>query len=112
MPTQPPPPDELNPPLDVPVQAKVLVSVEEINFYQHGELKLGSCDVFRVRRFRKADGSIHSLACFEGCSPDLGCTIVLRGADEMDELNSVKRVPRCRSVHMLLGVQFGYRHTT
>ena len=69
-------------------QGEVLKSINALNFVS----KLGTCDVFRVRKYTDADGGIQSYVCFEGCAPDLGCTILLRGADKIDELRRVQQV--------------------
>ena len=69
-------------------QGEVLKSINALNFVS----KLGTCDVFRVRKYTAADGGIHSYVCFEGCAPDLGCTILLRGSEELEELRRVQQV--------------------
>ncbi|KAL0951794.1 hypothetical protein HGRIS_008461 [Hohenbuehelia grisea] len=59
------------------------------------EPRLGHCAGFRVQTFDHPliPGRRKTLMRFEGCSPDAGCTIVLRGAD-IDTLRKLKRVMR------------------
>lgn len=51
---------------------------------------LGRCDSFDVKTYL-ADGSRKTYIFLSGCDPDLGCTIVLRGADTKT-LRKIKRV--------------------
>ncbi|KAL3639812.1 hypothetical protein CASFOL_001389 [Castilleja foliolosa] len=61
--------------------------------------KLGYCDMFHVEKFSEEHGTafqagkklVKTLMYFEGCPKPLGCTILLRGANE-DELKKVKHV--------------------
>jgi 1-phosphatidylinositol-3-phosphate 5-kinase len=48
------------------------------------------CDSFDVKTY-VADGNRRTYIFLSGCQPDLGCTIVLRGADT-DSLRKIKRV--------------------
>ncbi|KAF2172183.1 hypothetical protein M409DRAFT_62946 [Zasmidium cellare ATCC 36951] len=51
---------------------------------------LGRCDSFEVKTF-VSDGMRKTYIYLSGCDPDLGCTIVLRGADTKT-LRAIKRV--------------------
>ncbi|MCD7472584.1 hypothetical protein HAX54_013857 [Datura stramonium] len=61
--------------------------------------KLGYCDMFHVEKFFEEHDTagqsgkklVKTLMYFEGCPKPLGCTVLLRGANE-DELKKVKRV--------------------
>lgn len=61
--------------------------------------KIGYCDMFHVEKLLEEHGTagdigkklVKTLMYFEGCPKPLGCTILLRGANE-DELKKVKRV--------------------
>ncbi|KAE9593610.1 hypothetical protein Lal_00036326 [Lupinus albus] len=61
--------------------------------------KLGYCETFHVEKFvedlsgggQSGKKTVKTLMFFEGCPKPLGCTILLRGADE-DELKKVKHV--------------------
>ncbi|KAI9321425.1 hypothetical protein BX666DRAFT_975714 [Dichotomocladium elegans] len=71
-------------------RASIVSSVDKL---QHGGLSLGQCDTFEIRTF------IHDMIpnrrktylIFDECQPDLGGTIVLRGAP-MDTLRLIKRL--------------------
>lgn len=73
-------------------EAGSLRSIEGINFHQKGAHKLGSCERFVVRNVRDSGGQKHSFASFEGCTPDLGCTIMLRGSPAVKELEAIRHV--------------------
>lgn len=69
-------------------QAEILTSVNGLNF----EPRLGTCQKFLIRRFKLASGDQRSFACFEGCAPELGCTIILHGACDEPELKKVSKI--------------------
>ena len=73
-------------------KAEALKNIEDINFHQNSAKKIGTCEHFLIRRFKGSTGNIQSLACFEGCDPRLGCTMVLRGSDAMSELKDAEGV--------------------
>ena len=73
-------------------EAEALRSIEGINFYQKGAHKLGSCERFIVRNVRDSGGKKHSFASFEGCTPEVGCTIMLRGSAAVKELEAIRHV--------------------
>lgn len=101
-------------------QATILTNVNQINFQpQLGKeycniaradlLVTGGCEKFSVRTAVLTDGSKQLLSFFEvsqslhhtmltvwaqGCKPELGCTIFLRGSEEIEELKAVRRVLR------------------
>ncbi|BFZ53030.1 Mitochondrial distribution and morphology protein 12 [Savitreella phatthalungensis] len=70
--------------------ADIVTSVDRLAF----QPRVGRCDLFEVKTYV---GAIDGRPCkktyvfLRGCPADLGCTIVLRGAD-MDQLERVKRI--------------------
>lgn len=67
-------------------QARVAHSMDKLT--QQGSL--GSCDSFEIKTF-VADGRKKTYVYLSGCPPQLGCTVVLRGADRQT-LAKIKRV--------------------
>ncbi|KAK5050771.1 hypothetical protein LTR84_003330 [Exophiala bonariae] len=67
-------------------QARVAHSMDKLT--QPGSL--GSCDSFEIKTF-VADGRRKTYVYLSGCPPQLGCTVVLRGADRQT-LAKIKRV--------------------
>jgi 1-phosphatidylinositol-3-phosphate 5-kinase len=59
------------------------------------EPRLGQCQRFRIQTFDHPliPGRRKTYLRFEGCNPDMGCTIILRGGD-IDTLRRVKKVTR------------------
>ncbi|XP_014020771.1 1-phosphatidylinositol 3-phosphate 5-kinase isoform X6 [Salmo salar] len=53
--------------------------------------RLGTCQKFYLHSFQLANNELKTLMFFEGCPPQLGCTIKLRGASEY-ELARVKEI--------------------
>ncbi|KAG6593582.1 1-phosphatidylinositol-3-phosphate 5-kinase FAB1B, partial [Cucurbita argyrosperma subsp. sororia] len=74
--------------------AQIVPSIDQLS-----SPKLGYCESFHVEKFTEdlsssgqgGKRSVKTLMFFEGCPKPLGCTILLRGADE-DELKKAKRV--------------------
>ncbi|CAB1328640.1 unnamed protein product, partial [Coregonus sp. 'balchen'] len=70
--------------------------------------RLGTCQKFYLHSFQLANNELKSLMFFEGCSPQLGCTIKLRGASEY-ELARVKDIiilMVCVAYHSQLEISF------
>ncbi|XP_028393496.1 1-phosphatidylinositol 3-phosphate 5-kinase-like isoform X2 [Dendronephthya gigantea] len=61
------------------VNGDVLLSLD-----QGSRPRLGTCKKFKIEKFVFENGERKTLAFFEGCSPSLGATIVLRGARRME----------------------------
>ncbi|KAI5124133.1 hypothetical protein M0805_000944 [Coniferiporia weirii] len=70
-------------------QGDVFSSIDKLAF----EPRLGHCGQFRIQTFDHPliPSRRKTYMRFEGCSRDLGCTIILRGGD-MDHLKRVKKV--------------------
>jgi hypothetical protein len=71
-------------------QATVLETVEQLSMTP----QLGQCGLFELREFATDDSGVKTLAVFEGCAPELGCTVVLRGPNTYNELVKAKSVLR------------------
>lgn len=67
---------------------EVLKSINSLGFVS----RLGTCELFKMRRYETADGVPQWYVCFEGCNPELGCTILLRGGSSRQELQRVRQV--------------------
>lgn len=67
-------------------QADIAHSIDRLAL----NLRLGSCAAFDVRYYHDADRGRKSFLWFEGCLPQLGATIVLRGG-ELDRLTTIKQ---------------------
>uniref|UniRef100_A0A8C7GAI1 1-phosphatidylinositol-3-phosphate 5-kinase n=1 Tax=Oncorhynchus kisutch TaxID=8019 RepID=A0A8C7GAI1_ONCKI len=70
--------------------------------------RLGTCQKFYLHSFQLANNELKTLMFFEGCSPQLGCTIKLRGASEY-ELARVKEIiilMVCVAYHSQLEISF------
>ncbi|XP_031441107.1 1-phosphatidylinositol 3-phosphate 5-kinase isoform X3 [Clupea harengus] len=70
--------------------------------------RLGTCHKFYMHSFQLANSELKTLMFFEGCPPQLGCTIKLRGASEY-ELARVKDIIRlmiCVAYHSQLEISF------
>ncbi|XP_062390318.1 1-phosphatidylinositol 3-phosphate 5-kinase isoform X4 [Sardina pilchardus] len=70
--------------------------------------RLGTCLKFYMHSFQLANNDQKTLMFFEGCPPQLGCTIKLRGASEY-ELARVKDIIRlmiCVAYHSQLEISF------
>lgn len=80
-------------------EARVLEAIEELNI----QPRLGTCELFYLQRFELPDGRSKTLAAFSGCRPHLGCTMVLRGHDDYNELLKLKHIVRfvCYVAHSL-----------
>lgn len=65
-------------------------------------MRLGRCDAFKVQTFVHSmiPGRRKTFLRFEGCNPELGCTLILRGGT-MEVLTKVKRI-----VKMMVGVVY------
>ena len=68
--------------------ADILQSMEQVT-----RPRLGTCQVFRLQRYALPNGGAKTLMYFEGCAPDLGCSLVLRGGNEKT-LAKVKTIIR------------------
>uniref|UniRef100_A0A0M3JA52 1-phosphatidylinositol 3-phosphate 5-kinase (inferred by orthology to a human protein) n=1 Tax=Anisakis simplex TaxID=6269 RepID=A0A0M3JA52_ANISI len=55
--------------------------------------KIGFCPMFSQCKIRLASGKTKTLLIFSECSPDLGCSVLLRG-QSMRELRAAKRILR------------------
>ncbi|XP_068185209.1 1-phosphatidylinositol 3-phosphate 5-kinase isoform X2 [Antennarius striatus] len=70
--------------------------------------RLGTCHKFYMQPFTLANNEVKTLMFFEGCPPQLGCSIKLRGASEY-ELARVKEIIRlmvCVAYHSQLEISF------
>ncbi|XP_017562008.1 1-phosphatidylinositol 3-phosphate 5-kinase isoform X4 [Pygocentrus nattereri] len=70
--------------------------------------RLGTCHKFYLHSFQLPHNEIKTLMFFEGCPPQLGCTIKLRGASEY-ELARVKEIITmmvCVAYHSQLEISF------
>ncbi|KAM3862278.1 1-phosphatidylinositol 3-phosphate 5-kinase [Diretmus argenteus] len=70
--------------------------------------RLGTCHKFYLQPFTLANNELKTLMFFEGCPPQLGCTIKLRGASEY-ELARVKEIIMlmvCVAYHSQLEISF------
>ncbi|XP_046903697.1 1-phosphatidylinositol 3-phosphate 5-kinase isoform X5 [Hypomesus transpacificus] len=70
--------------------------------------RLGTCHKFYLQSFQLANDNVKTLMFFEGCPPQLGCTIKLRGASEY-ELARVKDIivlMVCVAYHSQLEISF------
>ncbi|XP_074513689.1 1-phosphatidylinositol 3-phosphate 5-kinase isoform X2 [Sebastes fasciatus] len=70
--------------------------------------RLGTCHKFYMQPFTLANDEVKTLMFFEGCSPQLGCSIKLRGASEY-ELARVKEIimlMMCVAYHSQLEISF------
>ncbi|XP_029558182.1 1-phosphatidylinositol 3-phosphate 5-kinase isoform X1 [Salmo trutta] len=70
--------------------------------------RLGTCQKFYLHPFQLANNELKTLMFFEGCPPQLGCTIKLRGASEY-ELARVKEIivlMVCVAYHSQLEISF------
>ncbi|KAJ8012594.1 hypothetical protein DPEC_G00044490 [Dallia pectoralis] len=70
--------------------------------------RLGTCQKFCLHSFQLANNESKTLMFFEGCPPQLGCTIKLRGASEY-ELARVKEIiifMVCVAYHSQLEISF------
>jgi 1-phosphatidylinositol-3-phosphate 5-kinase len=72
-------------------QGDVFSSIDKLAL----EPRLGHCSRFRIQTYDHAliPGRRKTYIRFEGCSRDMGCTIILRGGD-IDTLRRIKRVTR------------------
>ncbi|KII94016.1 hypothetical protein PLICRDRAFT_50006 [Plicaturopsis crispa FD-325 SS-3] len=72
-------------------QADVFSSMDKLAL----EPRLGHCSKFRIQTYDHAliPGRRKTYMRFEGCSRDMGCTLILRGAD-IDTLRRIKKVTR------------------
>ncbi|CAK4030647.1 1-phosphatidylinositol-3-phosphate 5-kinase [Lecanosticta acicola] len=68
-------------------QTRMITSIDKLGI---DPSHLGRCDSFEVRAY-VSDGIRKSYIYLSGCEPDLGCTIVLRGADTKT-LREIKRI--------------------
>jgi 1-phosphatidylinositol-3-phosphate 5-kinase len=68
-------------------QTTLIKSIDKLGISHHA---VTECDSFDVKTY-VADGHRRTYIFLSGCQPDLGCTIVLRGADT-DSLRKIKRV--------------------
>ena len=68
-------------------QTRVVYSMDKLGA-QAGQL--GTCESFEVKTF-VSDGRKKTYVYFSGCSPELGCTIAIRGGDRKT-LSKIKRV--------------------
>ncbi|XP_065655744.1 1-phosphatidylinositol 3-phosphate 5-kinase isoform X3 [Hydra vulgaris] len=66
--------------------ADILPTMEQIT-----KPRLGTCQSFRIEKFMLLNGEAKSLMYFEGCAPDLGCSLVLRGGN-IKTLIKVKKI--------------------
>ncbi|XDV30332.1 hypothetical protein PO909_033271 [Leuciscus waleckii] len=70
--------------------------------------RLGTCHKFYLHSFQLPNDELKTLMFFEGCPPQLGCTIKLRGASEY-ELARVKEIiifMVCVAYHLQLEISF------
>ncbi|XP_073711341.1 1-phosphatidylinositol 3-phosphate 5-kinase isoform X5 [Misgurnus anguillicaudatus] len=70
--------------------------------------RLGTCHKFYLHSFQLPNNELKTLMFFEGCPPQLGCTIKLRGASEY-ELARVKEIiifMVCVAYHLQLEISF------
>ncbi|XP_049341276.1 1-phosphatidylinositol 3-phosphate 5-kinase isoform X7 [Astyanax mexicanus] len=70
--------------------------------------RLGTCHKFYLHSFQLPNNELKTLMFFEGCPPQLGCTIKLRGASEY-ELARVKEIITmmvCVAYHSQLEISF------
>uniref|UniRef100_A0A4W4E409 1-phosphatidylinositol 3-phosphate 5-kinase n=1 Tax=Electrophorus electricus TaxID=8005 RepID=A0A4W4E409_ELEEL len=70
--------------------------------------RLGTCHKFYLHSFQLPNNEMKTLMFFEGCPPQLGCTIKLRGASEY-ELARVKEIITmmvCVAYHSQLEISF------
>ncbi|XP_068602699.1 LOW QUALITY PROTEIN: 1-phosphatidylinositol 3-phosphate 5-kinase-like [Brachionichthys hirsutus] len=70
--------------------------------------RLGTCHKFYMQPFTLSNSEVKTLMFFEGCPPQLGCSIKLRGASEY-ELSRVKDIIRlmaCVAYHSQLEISF------
>uniref|UniRef100_A0A8B9J9L1 1-phosphatidylinositol 3-phosphate 5-kinase n=1 Tax=Astyanax mexicanus TaxID=7994 RepID=A0A8B9J9L1_ASTMX len=70
--------------------------------------RLGTCHKFYLHSFQLPNNELKTLMFFEGCPPQLGCTIKLRGASEY-ELSRVKEIITmmvCVAYHSQLEISF------
>ncbi|XP_066542382.1 1-phosphatidylinositol 3-phosphate 5-kinase isoform X8 [Hoplias malabaricus] len=70
--------------------------------------RLGTCHKFYIHSFQLPNNEFKTLMFFEGCPPQLGCTIKLRGASEY-ELARVKEIITmmvCVAYHSQLEISF------
>eukprot|EP00795_Rhopilema_esculentum_P013781 gene13781-4710_t len=58
-------------------RAAVLQSMEQVT-----RPRLGTCQQFRLQKYLLPDGGTRTLMFFEGCAPDLGCSLVLQGGNK------------------------------
>jgi 1-phosphatidylinositol-3-phosphate 5-kinase len=68
-------------------QTTLIKSIDKLGIGHHA---ITECDSFDVKTY-VSDGHRRTYIFLSGCQPDLGCTIVLRGADT-DSLRKIKRV--------------------
>jgi 1-phosphatidylinositol-3-phosphate 5-kinase len=73
-------------------QGSVTTSIDKL---VTSETRLGYCTKFRLQTFDHVliPGRRKTYMRFEGCSPEMGCTLILRGADIVT-LRKIKRVTR------------------
>uniref|UniRef100_A0A8C9VMR3 1-phosphatidylinositol 3-phosphate 5-kinase n=1 Tax=Scleropages formosus TaxID=113540 RepID=A0A8C9VMR3_SCLFO len=70
--------------------------------------RLGTCHKFYLHAFQLANNETKTLMFFEGCPPQLGCTVKLRGASQY-ELARVKDIIKfmiCVAYHSQLEISF------
>ncbi|MBN3318644.1 FYV1 kinase, partial [Atractosteus spatula] len=85
-------------------QGDLVMSMDQLLTKPH----LGTCHKFYLHSFQLANDESKTLMFFEGCPPQLGCTIKLRGASEY-ELARVKEIlvfMVCVAYHSQLEISF------
>ncbi|XP_063070179.1 1-phosphatidylinositol 3-phosphate 5-kinase isoform X2 [Engraulis encrasicolus] len=70
--------------------------------------RLGTCLKFYLHSFQLSNSEHKSLMFFEGCPPQLGCTIKLRGASdyELARVKDIIRLMICVAYHSQLEISF------
>ncbi|XP_069052410.1 1-phosphatidylinositol 3-phosphate 5-kinase isoform X3 [Lepisosteus oculatus] len=85
-------------------QGDLVMSMDQLLTKPH----LGTCHKFYLHSFQLANEESKTLMFFEGCPPQLGCTVKLRGASEY-ELARVKEIlvfMACVAYHSQLEISF------
>lgn len=68
-------------------QATLVAAIDQLQFDQ---VRLGTCELFRLTDYTLHNGRTKTLMSFEGCSETLGCTIILHG--DKHQLPAVKQL--------------------
>eukprot|EP00794_Sanderia_malayensis_P017724 gene17724-19496_t len=83
--------------------AVILQSIEQVS-----RPRLGSCQHFKLQKYNLPDGDKKTLMFFEGCASDLGCSLVLQGADNstLAKVKSIMKYLIYVAYHLKLETKF------